>query len=168
MGIDEIESFLELLARHLIEFVNRSTVAYFELTAPGRRVPRRKNSFPRSSDSLNSSSYAIMIHGAHGVDARFHFVVISFGSDQILADHHIRFVRHQFFRLCVQFRHAGLAQIIAIRVIARLLDLALAAPSALILNLIEHLSFASHRFIQLNGSRTRLAPFGFEQRLVLR
>ncbi len=100
------------------------------------------------------------VHGAHGFDARLHFVVTRFGGDQFFADQQLAFLRHQFFGLRVQFGYAGLAQIIAVGIVARFFDLALASLRA---KFVKRLPFAAQRFVELAGARTRFVPFLFER-----
>ena len=101
------------------------------------------------------------VHRAHRFHARLHFVVIRLGCDQLFADQELALLRHQFFRLRVQFGHAGLAQIVAVGIIARFFDLALASLGA---QLVERLPLAAQRFIELAGARARFVPFLFERR----
>ena len=70
----------------------------------------------------------------------------------------LRRLRHQIFRLCVQFRDAGLAQVIAVGLVARLFDLTLAALAA---ELVERLPLAraATRPDDLRGTARPPIPF---------
>ena len=64
------------------------------------------------------------VHRAHGLDALFHFAIAGFGGRQFFAAHERSFRGDQVLGLRVHFRHAGLAQMLAVGIVAGLLDFA--------------------------------------------
>ena len=93
---------------------------------------------------------------AHRLDPRLHLVVVRFRRDEILADQQVRpSLRNQFLGLRVELRHASLAQIIAVGVVARSFDLSLAAFGA---QLFQRLALAPQFLIDLAGARASPPP----------
>ena len=96
----KLKSLLEFLPRHLIEFVDGQLRVLDRLHQVVAFPPQKLLALFAFLEFLERHH----IHRPHGFHARFHFVVIRFGGDQILADQQLRFLRHQFFRLRIQFR----------------------------------------------------------------
>ena len=160
MRVDEVEGFLEFLARHLVEFGDgelRVLDRLHQVVALAAQEAFALLAFLKFLERHH-------VHRAHRFDARLHFVVVRFGGDQFFADQQLRCLRHQFFGLRVQFGDAGLAQVVAVGIVARLFDLALAALGA---KLVERLALAAQRFVELAGARPRFVPFLFERRFLL-
>ena len=119
----------------------------------------------RSSRSRRRKLFALLaflefferhhVHRAHRFDARLHLVVVRFGRDQVLAHELLILLRHQLFGLRVQFGDARLPQVIAVRVVARLFDLALAALGA---KFVERLALAAQRFFDLRRCACEPVP----------
>ena len=158
MRVDEVEGFFEFLPRNLIEFVDRELRVFDGLDQVVALAPQEFFALLAFLEFFERHH----VHRAHRFDARLHFVVIRFGGDQIFADQQLRFLRHQFFGLRVQFRHAGLAEVVAVRIVARLFDLALAALGA---KLVEGLPLAAQRFVELSGAGRALRPILFRAQL---
>ena len=124
VGVDEVERFLEFLLGDGVELVDGE----LRVLDGGDQVVAFA-----AQESVALLTFLEFLEGhhvdrAHGVDPGFHFVVAGFGGDEIFADQELTLLqRDEFFGLRVQFSDAGLAQIIAVGVVARFFDLVLVA-----------------------------------------
>src|SRR5271156_2574149 len=158
MRIYEIKRLFKFLPRHLVQLIDRKLRI---LNGRHQIIPLP----PQESIALLALLEFLQrhhVHRTHGVHARLHLVVIRFRRDQLLARQQLRFLGHQFFRLRVQFRHARLPQIIAVRIVPRLLDLPLPPLRP---QFIQRLSLPAHILIELRRPRPRPFPFRSQRRL---